>query len=287
MRNCVLMKKRWGYWVGLVAIAGGLFGVALAADEPLRVVAAENFYGGVAQEVLPDAKVTSILSNPNQDPHSFQTDAATAKEVAEADIVIYSGLGYDSWMDRLLQVDGKKDRKVIVVADLIGAKDGANPHIWYNPETMPTLVKRLGELGASAEQIAAFDKSMQPLREKIASLREKTNGMKVTATEPVFGYMATALGFDMLNADYQLAVMNDAEPSFAETAAFEKSLQTKEAKLLFYNSQVTDPSTERMQSIAKTNGVPVIGVTETQPPNADSYVDWMLYELNALGKALP
>jgi len=158
------MKKRWGYWVGLVAIAGGLFGVALAADEPLRVVAAENFYGGVAQEVLPDAKVTSILSNPNQDPHSFQTDAATAKEVA---------------------------------------------------------------------------------------------------------------------------VMNDAEPSFAETAAFEKSLQTKEAKLLFYNSQVTDPSTERMQSIAKTNGVPVIGVTETQPPNADSYVDWMLDELNALGKALP
>src|SRR6201996_8516906 len=115
-----------------------------ASANGLQIVAAENFYGGVAQHIAgPEATVTSILTNPNQDPHEFTSDAATAKAVADADIVIYNGLGYDGWMDKLLAAGGKKDRIVIRVADLVGAKDGDNPHIWYDPRTMPALVDKL------------------------------------------------------------------------------------------------------------------------------------------------
>ncbi len=100
----------------------------------VSIVAAENFYGGVARQIAGNsADVTSILSNPNQDPHEFTTDAATAMAVADADIVIYNGIGYDDWMDKLLGVQGKPGRIVIRVADLIGAKAGDNPHIWYDP----------------------------------------------------------------------------------------------------------------------------------------------------------
>ncbi len=253
----------------------------------INIVAAENFYGGVASQIAgPDSTVTSIMSNPNQDPHEFQTDASTAAAVAHADIVIYSGIGYDDWMEKLLGVQGKPTRVVIKVADLIGAKDGDNPHIWYQPETMPALAAKLGEVLKTPEAAAAFTASLQPLLDRIAALKPKLSGMKVTATEPVFGYMATALGFDMLGYDYQLAVMNDTDPSFQQTADFEKSLQSKTAKILFYNSQVTDPSTERMQSIAKASGVPIVGVTETQPTTSATYLDWMMSTLGGVEKAL-
>lgn len=103
----------------------------------INIVAAENFYGGVAHQIAGEsANITSILNNPNQDPHEFTTDGATAKAVADADIVIYSGIGYDNWMGKLIAVPGKPGRVVIVVADLIGAKAGDNPHIWYDPRTM-------------------------------------------------------------------------------------------------------------------------------------------------------
>lgn len=258
-----------------------------AVDSQKQIVAAENFYGSVVQQVTPAAKVTSILSNPNQDPHEFQTDAATAEAVSRADVVIYSGIGYDDWMERLLATGEKPGRVVIKVSDLIGAKDGDNPHIWYDPKTMPALVARLSQVLNLPDAEAAFEKSMRPLLQKIQELAPRTKGIKVTATEPVFGYMASALGMEMLNYDYQIAVMNDTEPSFQQTANFENSLKTGEAKVLFYNSQVSDPSTEQMRRLASKHGVPVVGVSETQPPGAPTYVAWMLAQLDSLEKVLP
>ncbi len=279
--------KKPSFTLGLAAGLVACLSI-LSASAETQIVAAENFYGGVAAKVAgQEATVTSIMSNPNQDPHEFQTDAATAKAVAEADIVIYSGIGYDDWMEKLLAVPGKETRTVINVSKLIGAKDGDNPHIWYNPETMPALVSQLAEVLKKPEAVAEFSEEMKPLLDEIAALKPKTTGLKVTATEPVFGYMATALGMEMLNYDYQLATMNDTDPSFQQTADFENSLKSKTAKVLFYNNQVTDPSTQQMQAIAKASGVPIVGVSETEPPDAGSYGAWMLSQLRALAAVLP
>jgi zinc/manganese transport system substrate-binding protein len=267
-----------------------------ASAAGLKIVAAENFYGGVAQQIAPDAQVISILTNPNQDPHEFTTNADTARAVADADIVIYSGIGYDSWIEKLLGTRGNADRAVIDVADLIGARDGDNPHIWYDPKTMPALAQKLVEIlsrrdpsraAAYQQALETFRASMQPELDKIAELKKTTEGLEVTATEPVFGYMAAALGFKVLNYDFQVKIMNDSEPSAAETAAFEQSLTSREAKLLFYNSQVTDPTTERIRKIAQQAGVPIIGVTETQPLGEKDYAAWMLHQLNAIEAAFP
>jgi zinc/manganese transport system substrate-binding protein len=255
-------------------------GVPSLQAQSVNIVAAENFYGGIAHEIAGhSADVVSILSNPNQDPHEFQTDATTAKAVEQADIVIYSGIGYDDWMQKLLGLKGKPGRTVICVADLIGAKTGDNPHIWYEPRTMPALADKLGEILKQPGRAATFDKSMGELTDEIGKIKSARAGTSVTATEPVFGYMAGALGFKMLNYSFQIAVMNDTEPSFKDTSGFEKSLTSGAAKILFYNSQVSDPVTQRMQSIAKSSNVPVVGVTETQPPGSRSYVAWMMSEL--------
>ncbi len=253
----------------------------------VSIVAGENFYGGVAQQIAGNsANVTSILSNPNQDPHEFTTDAATAMAVANADIVIYNGIGYDDWMNKLLGVPGKPGRIIIQVADLIGAKSGDNPHIWYDPRTMPALAAKLAEILKQPANLEAFQNKMKPVVSKIAEIKSAHSETVVTATEPVFGYMAEALGFKMENYGFQLAVMNDTEISFQQASDFEKSLHDKKMKILFYNSQVTDPVTQREQETAKKLGVAVIGVTETQPPDAKSYADWMLVELNQVETVL-
>jgi zinc/manganese transport system substrate-binding protein len=291
------MKTAFSAVLAAIAFAGtGL----CASAAPIKIVAAENFYGGVAQQIAgTEAEVSSILSNPNQDPHEFTTSAATAKSVADADIIIYNGIGYDGWMDKLLATQGKPDRVVINVSILIGAKDGDNPHIWYDPRTMPALADKLvltlrarsyphGHWGPDPfrENAESFKNSMKAVLEKIAELKAAHGETLVTATEPVFGYMADALGLKVLNYDFQLNIMNDTEPSPAQTVAFEKSLTSKTAKLLFYNEQVSDPTTERLKQLAVQKGIPIIGVTETQPSDIKNYVAWMSHELDEVDAGL-
>ena len=97
--------------------------------------------------------------------------------------------------------------------------------------------------------------------------------------------MSDALGLDMRNQPFQIAVMNDTEPSASQIAAFEKDLKTRAVKVLFYNSQVTDDLTARLQKIATESGVPIVGVSETEPPGL-TYQAWMGGQLEATGKAL-
>ncbi len=253
----------------------------------IDIVAAENFYGSVAQEVAgPSAHVISIMSNPNEDPHEFQPNAASAKALLDAQIVIYNGLGYDTWVEKILATDKKSHRLIINVAQLLGARVGANPHLWYDPKTMPRLADELALLLKRPQGAIAFSNSMKPLLQKIRTLQSRRGGVTVTATEPLFNDMAAALGFQMLNEKYQYSIMNDITPSFEETVAFEESLVTRKVKLLFQNAQTSNPSSQRMVALAQKYQIPVIYVTETQPASASSYVAWMLWELEKIDAAL-
>ncbi len=266
------------------------------AAAAVSVVAAENFYGDVAQQIGGgSAKVTSILSNPDQDPHLFEASPSVAREISAAQIVIYSGIGYDPWMEKLLGAARGPDRKAIVVADLVGKKTGDNPHIWYDPATMLALASAVAEELTRADpahqadyqqRLTQFQQSLRPIQTKIADLRDRLAGTPVTATEPVFGYMFAALGMQVRNLSFQLAVMNNTEPSASDVAAFENDLKTHQVRLLVYNSQASDPVARRMEKLAKASHVPVLGATETEPPGKN-YQTWMQGELDALDRALP
>jgi zinc/manganese transport system substrate-binding protein len=266
-----------------------------AAQGAISIVAAENFYGDVARQLAgPDATVTSILGNPDQDPHLFEASPSVARLLSGAAIVVYNGADYDPWMSKLLSATRSPDRKVIIVADLVHRQAGDNPHLWYDPPTMPAygkaLVATLSErdpIHSSGydERLRTFLASLRPVDAKVGALRGKYGGIMVTATEPVFGYMAAALGFKMRNERFQLAVMNGVEPRAGDVAAFENDLRDHAVRLLFYNSQATDPAAQRLVRIAEQSKVPVVGVTETQPARK-SYQDWMLGELDAIVQAL-
>jgi zinc/manganese transport system substrate-binding protein len=285
-----------GRFASAAAIAALLVVPVAARAAPIPVVAAENFYGDVAAQIGgPDVQVTSILSNPDQDPHLFEVSASVGRAVSAARIVIYNGIGYDPWLRRLLGAAPASERTTIVVADLVGRKTGDNPHIWYDPKTMLALAGTLERALAAADpehasgyaaRLAQFRASIEPIQAKIALLRGRLGGTKAIATEPIFGYMFDALGMTVRNFPFQLAVMNNTEPSPAQVAAFESDLRRRRVALLIYNSQASDPVAERMERIARASGVPVVGAAETEPPGM-TYQRWMLSELDAVDRALP
>lgn len=265
------------------------------ADPSVSVVAAENFYGDVAQQVGgPGLKVTSILTNPDEDPHLFEASASTARALADARLVVYNGVDYDPWMTNLLAASKAEARTVIVAADLVHHKSGDNPHLWYDPGTMPAVAKALAAAFEAADpahkpdyerRLQAFLASMDQINQKVAAMKAKYAGQWVTATEPVFGYMAEAIGLKVADQEFQLAVMNNTDPTAIQVAQFQFHLQHKQVKALLYNSQATDDLAQQMQSMAKSSGVPVVGVSETEPPGK-TYQAWMMGQLDALDEAL-
>jgi len=266
-----------------------------AAPEQLAVVAAENFYGDIARQIGGDqVAVASIMTNPDQDPHLFETTPAVVRQLAGAKIVVLNGANYDPWMDKLLAATPRADRIVISAAQLTGRKPGDNPHLWYDPITMPRVATAIAEAFAKVDIAHASDyaarlkttlAALQRITQRVTQIKAKHAGTIVTATEPVFGPMAEALGLTMRNQRFQLAMMNDTEPSARDVAAFERDLRERKVKLLIYNSQVSEKLTERLRDIAGKAKVPVIGVTETMPSNV-FFQDWILGELDALDKAL-
>ena len=295
------MKKNNSMWKFLMrAVASTVFVFAFgqaahAQDTKIPVVAAENFYGDVVQQLGGDrVDVTSILSNPDQDPHLFEASPKTARALQHASLVVYNGADYDPWMAKLLNVSKNDKRKTIVAAELIGKKSGDNPHLWYDPSTMPAVARAVSAALASADpahkaaydaNLAKFLDSLKPIADKVAALRGQYAHVSVTATEPVFGYMSDAIGLDMRNQRFQLATMNDTEASASDIAAFERDLRERRVRALIYNSQATEALTKRMLKLAQQSHVPTVSVTETQPAGKN-YQQWMLAQLDALGNAL-
>lgn len=266
-----------------------------ARARTVEVVAAESVYADVARQIGgPQVVVQSIVSNPAQDPHEFEASPATAASVAAADIVIMNGAGYDDWMRRLVQASRRPGRTLLDVAALAHRNPGDNPHIWYDVDAVAALGRSLADALSAADpehrsdyqrRSNAFVLSLDAVKARIAVLRGRYRGTPVTATEPVFGYMADAIGLDMRNRRFQLAVMNGVEPSARDVAGIEADLRAHKVKALIYNLQTTGPLPERLRALATRSGIRVVGVTETEPPGR-SYQSWMLAQLDALDRAL-
>jgi zinc/manganese transport system substrate-binding protein len=299
----ILQEKRFGTGQGfamrtLSAVILALvvmLAAARADDARIAVVAAENFYGSVAKEIGGDrVAVTSIMNNPDQFPHLFEVSAAIIRQIAAAQIVVCNGADYDPWMTKLLTAVARPGRVAIVAADLVHRRAGDNPHLWYDPATMPAVASALAAALAASDavhkdeytaRLKSFLASLAPLREKIAAIRGKYAGTPVTATEPVFAPMAEALGLKMNNERFQLAIMNDTEPSARDLAAVERNLTSHRVRVLFYNKQATNKLVAHLIDLARAANIPIVGVTETTPPGV-SYRDWMLMQLEETQRAL-
>ena len=259
----------------------------------VNIVTAENFYGDVTKEIGGVyVNVTSILNNPNQDPHLFTTSPSTAKAITHADMVVYNGADYDPWILPLLT--DQKIKYSISVAELMNIKKGSNPHIWYIPTTMSVYAKKLVENLSQLDplhrdyfqaQLKKFNQSSQQIIEKVNYLKQKFNNTPYIATEPVFYYMADAIGLKNHGEGFQLSMMNDVPPSFSQVKQFENDLRQHTVNIFIFNDQVINPSTQKMLAIAQQENIPVVGVSETMPIHLH-YAQWIMQELSQLEDAL-
>ena len=281
--------------VRLTVFLVALLPPAASAQATISVVAAENVYGDVAQQIGGEhVAVTSLISNPAQDPHLFEATPAAARALSGAQIVIGNGADYDPWLDKLLQSAPKPGRTEISIARLMDRKAGDNPHLWYDPATMPAFAQAFAAALAKADpaheadyksRLNTFLAALKPIDDKVVAMRAKYKGVPVTATEPMFEPMTDAIGLINRNLRFQLAMMNDTEPSAKDVAAFEIDLKQHKVKALISNTQVSEPLTQRLVAIAQASNVPVVGVTETLPAGKH-FQDWVLSELDALDQAL-
>jgi zinc/manganese transport system substrate-binding protein len=265
----------------------------------LHVVAAENFWGSLATQIGGShVQVLSVVSDPNADPHEYETNAGDARAVAGADYVIENGAGYDSWMDKLLSAGAgaNADRKVLNVAMLVGKKEGDNPHLWYDPDYVNAAAVQMEQDlitldPANAQyyeaQYQTLQTSLAQYQDCIAMIKQQYGGTKVAATEDIFVYLANAAELNLVSPPaFTEAVAEGNDPPASSIVQFEQQLKSGEVKVLVYNEQTVTPLTDSMKALAAAQGIPLVAVTETiQPPNL-SFEDWMNGQLITLQNAL-
>jgi zinc/manganese transport system substrate-binding protein len=282
-----------------LVVAGPALGAPPAgASGVVNAIGAENEYANVLAQIGgPYVHVSSILNNPNTDPHTFEASPGVASEVSQAQLIVQNGVGYDDFMDHIEAADPSPHRKVIVVQKLLGLPtDTPNPHLWYSPRTMPkaaqAMAAALEQLEPShrayfAQSLKTFDDSLQPWLDAIAAFKAKYGGTAVATTEPVADYLLTAMGLKNLTPFvFQADIMNGVDPA-PENVSLEDGFFTKhQVKVFCYNQQVVDSLTTSIRQTAQGAGVPVVGVYETMPTPGYDYQSWMLAEVNAIRSAV-
>jgi zinc/manganese transport system substrate-binding protein len=270
--------------------------VATTAPGTIPVVAAENFYGDVARQLGgKHVSVISILSDPNVDPHEYESNVQNAIAVTNARLVIENGDGYDTWMDKLLSASPNPNRIVLTADNIVGHKLTDNPHYWYSPDNIQDVAQAItnslnkfdpADQADFDANLAMFKQSLNPIRQSLSAIGARYHGTPVALTETIFLYQSELMGLDMLTPfDFQKAVAEGNDPPADAVATFNNQLSRRQVKVLIYNVQTVTPVTTNLQNEAKQMNIPIVPVSETMP-SGKTYQQWMLDQLMNLQQAL-
>jgi zinc/manganese transport system substrate-binding protein len=292
--------------IALVGVAGALLAAcattAPASGAPatgtITVVAAENFWGSIAGQLGGDhVTVTSVITNPDTDPHAYEPTPADSRIFATARYVIVNGIGYDSWATRLIAANPAAARVVRTVGDLVGVRAGGNPHRWYSPDDVRTVIDTItedyqridpGHAAYFASRKQQFETgALSQYMSLIATIKAKYAGTPIGASESVVTPLADGLGLTMLTPETFLdAISEGSEPSSADLATIDKQIQTKQIRIYIDNSQNSTPDVQAQVALAHAAGIPVTSVTETLTPANATFQDWQVTQLRAIQAAL-
>jgi zinc/manganese transport system substrate-binding protein len=264
----------------------------------ISVVAAENFWGSIASQVGGEhVVVTSIIKDPNADPHTYEPISRDARAIADAQYIIVNGAGYDAWIEKLLSANPTAGRKVLNVSDFFGKKEGDNPHMWYNPEYIKSIIGKMRDdfKAIDPADASAFDQSAQQYLDVglkqydslISDIKAKYGGTPVGATESIFAYLAPSLGLNLITPQsYMNAVSEGADISASNETIVEQQIDQKQIKVLVYNSQNTPPNILILLNKARALGIPTPTLTETLTPATATFQDWQSTQLQGIEDAL-
>ena len=287
--------------LAVAGLAGCATGPSAPTAEPggaIHVVAAENFWGSIASQLGGShATVTSIISNPNTDPHDYEPTVQDARTLATADLVIYDGIGYDPWVQRTLAASPNSRRVELNVGELVGVPVGGNPHRWYSPSDVHKVIaqttadyKTLDPADAAYfdRQRSAFEsQALAKYDALITEIKSKYSGVPIGASESIVAPLAQALGLKMLTPDSFLnAISEGTGPTAADKATVDAQIKSKQVRIFIYNRQNSTPDVNALVGEAKAQGIPVVTVTETLEPATATFQDWQSAQLESIRNAL-
>jgi zinc/manganese transport system substrate-binding protein len=282
----------WGTRVAGARVASA------SAPAVINAIGAENEYADVLSQIGGRyVHVSSVLDNPNTDPHTFEASPSVAQEVSAAQLIVQNGVGYDTFMNRIESASPNRARKVIVVQHLLGLPDNTpNPHLWYAPTTMPKVAKAIAaDLSALQPShtayfeanVTKFDTSLHPWLAAISAFKAKYGGTTAATTEPVADYLLTAMGVRNLTPfHFQADIMTGVDPAPQDITLEDGFFTQHRVKVFCYNQQVVSSLTASIRMTAEHAGVPVVGVYETMPTPGYDYQTWMLAEVRAIRAAV-
>jgi zinc/manganese transport system substrate-binding protein len=298
-------------WLALLALAGLLAGCGRSSSSPagtggsgaanrgrFNVIASENFWGSIATQLAGEkATVESIIVNPSTDPHSYQPNAQDARTVVGANMVIVNGIGYDNWLPQLLSADQESGRVVLTVGEVLGLKEGDNPHQWYSPSNVYRVIDRIvadydrldpADTAYFAQQKQAFEtRGLARYNALLREIRSRYSGVAVGYSESIFQPLGEALGLKLLTPyGFAKAIAEGTDVTAQDKQTVDSQAQNHEIKVWVYNSQNVTPDVQRVTSIVKAQHIPIATVTETLSPASDSFQQWQVAELEGLLAAL-
>ena len=283
---------------GLVAGCGSVRSTGGGSSGRLQVVAAENFWGSIAAQ-LGGGKVAvqSVIVNPNTDPHSYEPTAADGVAIAQSQMAIVNGIGYDAWASKLLDANPSSSRVVLNVGDLLGLKQGDNPHQWYSPSSVQRVVDQIvaDYKRADPKDSTYFDHRRSMLEttnlaqydQLIRAIRSRYAGVPVGYSESIFQPLGQALGLKLLTPySFAKAIAEGSDVAAADKETVDAQAQNRQIKVWIYNSQNATPDVQQVNQIARAAHIPITTITETLSPASATFEQWQVAELRALQQAL-
>ncbi|HJA47323.1 MAG TPA: zinc ABC transporter substrate-binding protein [Candidatus Limosilactobacillus excrementigallinarum] len=297
-----MKKKRWGL-IGLIASLVVVLILMITGwqphfhrqQRPIRVVTSLNFYGEVAQSVAGKyGDVTSFINSAAVDTHDFQPSTKQAQQLAEANVVIENGLGYDTWLQKMTKSTDHEQTVINVGREVAHKKAGNNEHVWYQPSTMSDLATKLAQKYAKLDpkhrayyyaRARRYQKQLAPLNKTIAQAKRGVDPQRnvVLVSEPVFDYALDNLGYRIANQRFAKAVEDDNDPSPKEIAAMQSAIRQRRVAFFVNNKQESNSTIKNMLKLARQYDVPVLNVTETKPDH-QTYTEWMQTQYQQLIK---
>jgi zinc/manganese transport system substrate-binding protein len=278
-----------------LSVAAGACASA-AEPAPVAVVAAENVWGSIVEQLGGSrVRVHSVVTDPNADPHEFESDFATARAVADAQYVVVNGVGYDAWMEKLLASDSRQ-RVVLRAGDVVGKHAGDNPHLWYDPKDVALVadhitgdLTRIDPAGRAyyERQRRRFAIDCKPYLGLIARIAKRYRNRPVGATEDIVEYMTSAARLQLTTPPaFMQAVANGTEPPATSVVTFHGQIEARRIAVLLYNVQTSTSVTDEIRTRARANHIAVVPVTETVVPANGRFEDWQANQLRVLETAL-
>jgi zinc/manganese transport system substrate-binding protein len=295
---------------------------AATGSRVIRVVAAENFWGSLLSQLAGvHGNVTSIVSDPNTDPHQYEANPADAIAIANAQLVVINGMEYDTWASQLINASDTPGQVVLDAQQIVGLPEtpatyaSINPHLWYSPwyvnDTVHAIYNALVKIDPTdtayySASYASLNSSLyhdymqaeDQMRSQYGGasstvvgevLRYYSGGVNISATESIVQFLANATGLNILTpVPFMFAVAEGNDPSPADIATFQQQLSAGNTtdRCIVYNIQTVMPVTQQMKAVAAQYQIPITDVSETVQPPGLTFQAWQQGEVAGLQNCL-